>query len=233
MSFRNGIAVLFLGLGLSAAAHAQLGVYGMYSVTHYSGVQCLVSAPNVCTNGTAGISGGKASTGTLDPTGGSGGVYYDFKTLGPVRLGVDVRAGANHANKSASGANGGGGASGGQYALAGIRGSVHTPISWIKPYAQVSAGWARSNITEPVCQTSGGGTLLCSGTAGNATRYYDTFLQYEGFVGVDLRVASIIDFRAVEVGIGNMNRLGNGSPQDGSSSVGVKSLGAGVVFHLP
>jgi hypothetical protein len=235
MSFRNRFAVLFMVLGLSAAAHAQFGAYGMYSVTHYSGVQCLTTAPINCTNGTAGISPtGAISTGHLDPTGGSGGVYYDFKSYGPVRLGVDVRGGANHANKSASGSNGGGGSAGGQFALAGIRASTHTPITWIKPYAQVSVGWARSNVTEPSCQTSQGGLVLCSGPVTTpVARSYDTFLQYEGFVGVDLRVASMLDFRAIEVGIGNMNRIGSGSPQDGSSSVGVKSLGAGVVLHLP
>lgn len=218
--FSKVMGVLFLGLGLSAAAHAQVGIYGMYSVTHYSGIQCLSTAPVPCTNGTA-----PGQTGSVDPLGGSGGVYYDFKTFGPVRLGVDLRAGANHNNKSASSATGGNGSAGGQYVLGGVRGSVRTPFPWLKPYAQVSAGYAHSDVTEPTNATT-------TGTLG-APRYYDKFVQYEGFVGADIRIASFLDFRAVEVGIGNMNRIGSGSPLDGKSSVGVRSLATGVVFHLP
>ena len=57
--------------------------------------------------------------------------------------------------------------------------------------------------------------------------------MYEGFVGVDIHVLPLLDLRPIEVGIGNMNRVGSGSSIDGSSSVGVRSLGGGVVFHLP
>ena len=238
MSFRmfsKVMGVVFLGLGLSAAAHAQVGVYGMYSVTHYSGIQCLSDAPVNCSNGVAGrtltgvVNGvptyGSPNTGIIDPSGGLGGVYWDFKSFGPVRLGVDVRAGANHDNKSGTSATGGDGSAGGQYFLGGLRGSVHTPFPWLKPYAQISAGYAHSNITEPTNATTTG--------AITAPRYYDKFVQYEGFVGADIRIASFIDFRAVELGIGNMNRIGSGSPLDGSSSVGIRSLASGVVFHLP
>jgi hypothetical protein len=57
--------------------------------------------------------------------------------------------------------------------------------------------------------------------------------MYEGFVGVDLHVFPLIDLRPVELGIGNMNRFGSGSGFDETSSVGVKSIGAAIVFHLP
>lgn len=218
--FSKVMGVLFLGLGLSAAARAQFGVYGMYSVTHYSGIRCLSTAPVECANGAS-----AGQTGVIDPLGGSGGVYYDFKSFGPVRVGVDLRAGANHNNKSGSSATGGNGSAGGQYVLGGLRGSVHTPFPWLKPYAQISVGYTHSDVTEPTDATT-------TGSVG-APRYYDKFIQYEGFVGADIRIASFLDYRAVEVGLGNMNRIGSGSSLDGSSSVGVKSLSTGVVFHLP
>jgi hypothetical protein len=235
MSFRKVLAVVFLGLGLGAAAHAQLGVYGEYGVQQYGGVQCLATAPITCSNGAPGVSAsGSKSTGSISPTGGLGGVYYDFKTYGPVRLGVDFRAGNNHANKSASGSGGGDALTTGNFFLGGVRGSFHTRYSWLKPYAQVSVGYARSNLTEPSCATSSGGILLCGGAVTNPNpRYDDNFLQIEGFVGADIKIFPVMDFRAIELGYGNMNRLGSGSSFDGASSVSVKSLGAGVVFHLP
>jgi hypothetical protein len=235
MSFRKVLAVVFLGLGLGAAAHAQLGVYGEYGVQQYGGVQCLATAPITCSNGAPGVSAsGSKSTGSISPTGGLGGVYYDFKTYGPVRLGVDFRAGNNHANKSASGSGGGDALTTGNFFLGGVRGSFHTRYSWLKPYAQVSVGYARSNLTEPSCATSSGGILLCGGAVTNPNpRYDDNFLQIEGFVGADIKIFPVMDFRAIELGYGNMNRLGSGSSFDEASSVSVKSLGAGVVFHLP
>ena len=225
MNFGKISAMVFAGLAMGATAHAQFGVYGMFSVTQYTGVQC-VSTAVACSNGTVAVSAsGVKSTGSISPTGLSGGAYYDFKTVGPVRLGVDLRAGANHANKSASSSAGGDNVTGGSFYLGGVRGSVHTPISWLKPYAQVSLGYAHSDVTEPTSAQGSG--------ASPAPRYFDSFVQYEGFVGADIHVLPIIDLRAFEVGIGNMNRIGNGSSQDGSSSVGVRSLGAGVVIHLP
>ena len=92
MSFRNFCGVVFLAFGVTVAAHAQLGVYGMYSVTQYTGVQCLVDSPNNCSNGTSGRpfvsagSYGSPTTGKVNPTGLTGGVYYDFKIVRPGAL---------------------------------------------------------------------------------------------------------------------------------------------------
>ena len=71
--------------------------------------------------------------------------------------------------------------------------------------------------------------------------------RYEGFVGADVRIAPILDWRVIEVGIGNMTRIGDGTvvttsasatgvpvtTAPTSSSIGVRSIGAGLVFHLP
>jgi hypothetical protein len=210
------MVLLWLGCGL--AGQAQLGAYGLFSATGFTGIQCLSLAPTPCSNGVAGttftngVPTGKISTGNLNPTGLSGGVFYDFKTFGPVRLGVDVRGGNDHANKSASTSAGGDGITRGNYGMAGVRGSFHTPISWIKPYAQVSVGYLHSDVTE-------------------SQSAYDGFLMYEGFVGADVRILPMLDLRAIELGIGNMNRIGTGGT--GSTSAGVRSIGVGVVFHLP
>jgi hypothetical protein len=217
------VALAALSVG---AAHAQLGVYGLYQGTDLSGIQCLntgvaaavgstsatyTAAP--CANGTRGeiVNGAgavvaPAATGSQDFTGGFGGVFYDWKTYGPVRLGFDVRAGEKHSNKSASSSAGGANATSSQDFLGGVRGSFHTPIKVLKPYAQFSMGWGRSNVTEPF------GNSTASSSTPIPPRTYDHFLEYEGFIGLDVKIFSIKDLR---------------------SSVGIKSVGFGLVFHMP
>jgi hypothetical protein len=219
MSFRK---VCFFGLmvvlGSGVSARAQVGIYGMYTGTEMSGVQCLVIAPCSSPNG------------DVKPWGGFGGVYYDFRNVGPVRLGVDVRAGGLHSNRSAADSGGGKDIVTAETFLAGIRGSVKTKINWLSPYAQISAGYTRSNVTEPDCVTTAGAILQCSGSVTTPTpRQLDGFVAFEGFVGADIHVFPFMDVRPIELGIGNMNRMGTGN---GSTSVGLKSIGAGVVIRL-
>jgi len=202
MSFRK---VLFFGaalvFGLAGTANAQFGLYGMYAGTEVSGVTCL-DPQGLCS----------AANGDVKPFGAAGGVYYDFKTYGPVRLGFDLRADLLHASKSASSRTGGVGAARAHDALGGVRATFHTPVSYLRPYVQASMGWASSDVTEPNVET------------------YDNFLQYQVFAGLDVRVFPILDVRVIELGIGGMDRVGTGL---GASSLGVKSISAGIVFHLP
>jgi hypothetical protein len=214
MNLRKCLVVVVVGLGCAVAAHAQLGLYLGYTANRISGITCY-DPQHACSS----------ANGNVNPSGIQGGAYYDFKTYGPVRLGIDLRGGDFHSNKSATSSAGDKNITGMDDVLLGVRGSFHTRYSWLAPYAQVSLGYARSNAAEPI-------NTLTSGYTGvtNPPRYEDNFFMYEGFVGVDIHVFPVLDLRPVEVGIGNMNRIGNG---DGVSSVGVKTIGAGVVFHLP
>lgn len=163
----------------------------------------------------------------VNPAGIIGGAYYDFRTIGPVRLGIDLRGGVLHSNKSATSSAGGNDATGYDHVLLGLRGSFHTRYSWLSPYAQVSGGYARSNATLPF----GAATLNGSGTPNARTE--DNFLVYEGLAGLDIHVFPVIDLRPIELGIGNMNRFGSSPVGDGPGSVGIMSIGAAVVFHMP
>lgn len=183
------------------AASAQVGVYGMYGGTGLSGIKCL-DPQGICSG----------ANGKVNPSGGFGGAYFDFRNLGPARLGVDLRVGRVKANKSAVDSAGGVNITTATSVLAGVRGTFHTPVTWVRPYAQVSAGWTRSNASETNHSLA------------------DNFAQYEVFGGVDLKVLPVMDLRAIELGIGNMNRFGSGT---GTGSIGVKSIAVGVVFHLP
>ena len=229
--FGGALVALLLVCG-AAEARAQFGVYGVYQGTRLGGIQCLNTVSNgvgtvqPCANGTPGyVAPASPSTGSLNFTGGYGGVFYDWRTFGPARLGFDLRAGEEHSNKSAASGAGGTNSTATQDVLAGVRASFHTPISILKPYGQVSAGWARSNATEPFGATSGTSSSVVP------PRSYDNFFRVEGFVGVDVKILPALDLRAVELGIGNMNRMGSGSV--GSSSVSVQSVGIGIVFHVP
>ena len=207
-----GVAVLWLGCGL--AARAQFGAYVMYSASELSGIQCF-DPQGLCSG-----AGGK-----VKPSGLFGGMYYDFRDVGPVRLGVDVRGGRTTSNKSATSSGGGDNATGSNQVLAGVRGSIHTPITWIRPYAEIAAGWASSNATEPF-----GPQTLSLSIPTTPPRAYDNFVQYEGLVGVDLKILPVVDLRPIELGLGNMSRVGSGL---GSSSAFIKTIGFGLVFHMP
>jgi len=211
--FGLGVAAF---LCLAGEAHAQLGVYGMYEGTNTTNVTCFAlqaTPPQQCSS----------PNGSVKPFGGVGGAYYDFKSFGPIRLGVDARGEFLHANKSAADSTGESGATRLHGAMGGVRATFHTHYNWLKPYAQISAGWASSNVTEPH-------SVVNSGFISPAPLKFDNFIKYEGFVGTDIRIFPIIDLRPIELGIGEMNRVGTGN---GDSSLGVKSIGAGLVFHLP
>ncbi len=216
MRFCKSLAVVLLGLGCAVAARAQAGVYVGFTATRLSGIQCFDPQGQCSSTG-----------GVVNPAGIIGGAYYDFRTVGPVRLGIDLRGGTQHSNKSATSSAGGNNATGLDTMLVGLRGSFHTRYSWLSPYAQVSAGYARSNATLPF------GAAGLSGSGTPTARTEDNFLMYEAFAGLDIHVFPVIDVRPIELGIGNMNRFGSTSAGDGPGSIGVMSIGAAIVFHMP
>jgi hypothetical protein len=203
-----------LGLGCAVAARAQAGVYVGFQATQLSGITCF-DPQDQCSS----------ANGKVNPQGFQAGAYYDFRNFGPVRLGIDFRGGTMRSNKSATSSGGGKDTTDLDNALLGVRGSFHTHYSWLSPYVQISAGYAKSNATLPL----GTGLVVTD----PLPRTEDNFLMYEGLAGVTIHIFPMIDLRPIELGIGNMNRFGSSGAEDGPSSIGVKSIGAAVVFHLP
>ncbi len=220
MNLCKWMVLVLVGLGGAVAARAQLGIYGTFSADRLSSIPCL-STSVTCSNTQQ-----PGAKGSVNPAGFWGGVYYDFRNVGPVRLGLDLRGGEGHSNKSATSSAGGKDATEEYSALLGVRGTVRTKYTWLKPYAEVSAGWTESNAVEPF------GTLSSCSATYNCPRVMDNFVRYEAFIGADIHLSSILDLRPVELGIGNMNLIGS-APLAGATSVGVKSIGAGIVFHMP
>ena len=188
MLFRKLVPFLAAGAALSAtAAHAQFGVFGTVTGQRIGGVACTPTAGSgvgTCTSGTT----------TDKPYGANFGAYYDFRSFGPVRFGVEVRGGVLNTNKD-PGANIASTDLIREYtALGGVRASTGTPIKWIRPFAEFAAGYAKFG---PVYA-------------------YNTYTKAEGLVGVDVPIGSFIDIRAIELGAGALF----GPSTHGTQSIG-------------
>jgi hypothetical protein len=214
MNFGKWMAVVFLWLGCGLAARAQFGAYFGYSGERLGGIPCksFIGTTNDCSSTTASLTGSATSTALTDSVNPSGiyfGGYWDFKTVGLVRLGADVRYYDAKSNKSASTSTGGPNATSSNTVLGGVRGTFHTHYSWLKPYGEIAFGRTSTD-------------------AANGPGLFTSYLRYQGFAGVDIKILPVLDLRAVEVGLGNMNAIGGGS-----GSISVRSIGAAIVFHTP
>ncbi len=210
MSFRNAVlllAAVAVAALASANAHAQVGVYGEFTVNRLTGMadSPLPSAP--------GIENARANS--VDPLGGTGGVYYDFWKVGPVKLGVDLRGDILTTKRGAYVNFNGPGAriySG----LGGVRAVFHTPFKPLKPYIEGAAGLGRSDYG-----------LYNSSVNAQPNAIHNNF-EYQAYAGLDIKVLPIMDYRVAELGYGGLDPFGTYS-----HNYAIKSVSMGFVFHLP
>jgi hypothetical protein len=199
MNFRRIFFLgVLVGLGCAVAAQAQFAAYGMVNGENLKGITCLDPSGQCA-----------ASNGTLRPYGGTVGAFYDFRSYGPVQVGLDVRGTFLNSNKSAYSYQGGSESFRHDAALGGLRATFKTPFHVLRPYVQVSAGLGRTDATAPA-------------PAPLTTLYYRNFTQVEGFAGLDLALFNNVDLRLIELGAGEIF---------GPSSHSVQSIGIGIVFH--
>jgi hypothetical protein len=201
MSFRNAVLLLAsVAVATSVSAHAQVGVYGMFTVDRLSNIQSSPLLPSPAPR-----------VDPVNPLGGTGGVYYDFLKLGPIKLGADLRGSILTTKRGAYVTNNGGGTR--IYsALGGLRGVFHTPFAPLKPYVELSAGLGRSDYG-----------LFTNG----AVVLHNNF-QYEGLAGLDIKLLPIMDWRVAEFGYGGLDPFGANS-----HNYPIKQVSMGFVFHLP
>ena len=188
-----GLALLVF-LFSSVVARAQVGVYGTVTGERFGGFQCQLTTGCAAPNGVA------------KPYGAAFGGYYDFRSIGPIRLGVDVRGSVLNSNKSAVTNNSSIDFVRHYSALGGVRAEFRTPLKWLHPYGQISAGLGRSNAA----------------FVNNNPEFYQNFTQVQGFAGADISILPVLDLRAIELGAGEAF---------GPSSHSIQSIGIGVVFH--
>ncbi len=140
MSFRKAVLLLAaLAVATTASAHAQFGVYGMFTANDLSNIK---SSPLPLPPNSTGSSFERSDS--VDPLGGTGGVYYDFKKTTHVTLGADLRGSIMNTKRGAYVNFNGPGAR--IYSvLGGVRGTFHTPVKVLKPYAEGLVGLGRSD----------------------------------------------------------------------------------------
>ncbi len=109
---------LLAALAFTASAHAQLAAYGTVTLNSLGGSGTSPLAPKTDASGNP-----VQYLNNVNPIGGTFGVYYDFRNVGPVRLGVDARGVITNGSRGPElGAQGTGVRIGS--GLAGIRASV-------------------------------------------------------------------------------------------------------------
>lgn len=246
MSFRK-LLPLFAPvlIAVPSAAHAQFGVFGTVTGQRFGGITCPAFA-SPCGN----------NNGRVQPYGGDIGGFYDLRDVGPARLGIEVRGDILTANKRADNYAGSAGITRQYTAMAGVRGTFRTPISWLKPFASIDGGYLRNNTsglyTSTVTTNTSTTPNLTTSTTSFNPNLYTSYALVKGFVGLDVKISSFFDIRAIELGAGEA--LGSaptvvavtattngGAPvvtssritANSSDSHGVTSIGAGIVFHFP
>jgi hypothetical protein len=214
MSFRKAVLLLAaVAIATATSSHAQVGVYGMFTVDRLSNIASSPLPPPPNSTGSA-----FARSNSVDPLGGTGGVYYDFLKLGPVKLGADLR-GSILTTKRGAYVNFNGPGARVYSVLGGVRGVFQTPVKSLKPYLQISAGLGRSDYGLYTGRPASDQPL--------PNAIYSNF-EYEGLVGLDIKMLPIMDWRVAEFGYGGLDPFGTYS-----HNYPIKQVSMGFVFHLP
>jgi hypothetical protein len=181
----------------ASALHAQLGLYATITGERTNGITC-VDPQKICAS----------NDGAVRPYGTAFGAYYDFRTYGPVRLGVDFRGGVTNTNKPADYYGASTDKDRHYSALGGLRLSFATPIKHIRPYVGVDGGFARLNFDS---------------LGGNPSLDYRNYTQVQGAAGVDVPLFSGIELRAIEF---------TGGEIFGPVNHTTGSIGAGIAYRF-
>ena len=214
MMLRKAVLLLAaVAVATAVSSQAQVGVYGMFTVDRLSRIASSPLPPPPNSSDPA-----FARSDTVDPIGGTGGVYYDFMKLGPVKLGADVR-GSILTTKRGAYINFNGPGAHIYSVLGGVRGSFQTPVKSLKPYLQISVGLGRSDY--------GLYTGRPASTQPLPNIIYNNF-QYEGLAGLDIKLLPVLDWRVAEFGYGGLDPFGTYS-----HNYPIKQVSMGFVFHLP
>jgi hypothetical protein len=137
----------------------------------------------------------------------TGGVFYDFPIKSRLHAGIDARGSDSFGSK------------GGFYATASLRIAFVPTRVRLRPYFELGGGVVSSTY-DNYFDVSNGFTTTTVELQGRSTNGAAILL-----FGLDVRVNSSFDIRAIEYGAA----AGGSSPND----VGVSILDAGIVYHLP
>ena len=191
--------ILLLAVLLFApTAQAQvISLYGTFSDTHLTNL----------VNGTQGnvIAGYTNTTANRFDPGFGAGATFGFLPVGPIHLGLDIRAAIKPGNN------------GSDLIIAGPRLGIKLPVIRLKPYVEAAGGYLRTRTT------------LINSPLPSGTQDTGTYAAYEFLGGVDYPLLPILDLRLIELGGGQGRSAftsGNGS------NVSLFTINSGLVLHF-
>jgi hypothetical protein len=224
--------LLFPALALAATTYApkaqgQFSVYGDVTLNRLSGVDSSpilqTLSPLPCTSPTQVNCTSYKSA--VDPIGFTGGVSYEFRTVGPAVLSADVRGTFANLHQGAQVASQGAGTH--IYSvLGGVKATFHTPIRLFAPYVQGSVGYGRSNYGVLNNALSNNGTYPANPQYPGVPTQSN--IEYHVYAGLDLRILPAFDYRIAELGYGALEATGNFG-----HTYPLLSVSTGIVFHIP
>jgi hypothetical protein len=135
----------------------------------------------------------------------TGGAFYDFPIKSRLHAGIDARGSYSFGTK------------GGGYGGVALRIAFVPTRVRLRPYFELGGGFVRSSYNDYFFNQYNGYSDEVSGHTTNGAAIL--------LFGLDVRVNSSFDIRAIEYGAA----AGGSSPND----VGVSILDAGIVYHLP
>jgi len=220
-------ALAFSCLTLVARAQpGQFSAYGQITVDQLSAIKSSpvlqTLSPLPCTGSTVSTQSSPCTqyNNSVHPIGFTGGVSYVVKTIGPATLAADVR-GVIESDKRGAQTLADGSGTRIYSGLGGIRATFRTPKRLFLPFAEIAAGYARSNY----------GVLTNAQVSTSTTRPgipTQNNLEYHAYAGLDLRLTPLADFRFFEIGYGALQEMGAFS-----HTYPMYSISTGVVFHFP
>ncbi|ADW69510.1 hypothetical protein [Granulicella tundricola] len=194
----------FLSLLLLApAAHAQLSAYVTFSPAHLS---------NIETGAVSTATGTTEQTASYWSSGIGGGITFPILHLPIVALNVDLRGSTRP------------GTNGVDSALVGLQLAVHPHVISLKPYIEVAGGYLNTRTTN--VSTNPSTNQPVGGTFGNQ------YAAYEILGGVDHPILPFIDWRIVEIGVGQGFNVPGITTNGKTYNATVVTANTGLVIHF-
>jgi hypothetical protein len=207
-------AAILSAIAFTPASRAQvLSIYGTYSPAHLTDAIYKSTFINPSNGGTS-MQNTSAWT-----QGFNVGATVHLFTLGPVKLGLDLRGSPTKT-----------GTPGVADFFAGIKANLNLPSTRLKPYVQVSGGllYLRTTDTTTEVNAPTPGVTISFTTTGTA---YQRVGAYEFIGGLDYRILRFVDLRVAEVGVGRAATSPFGANAESPDHV-LLTVNTGVVAHF-
>jgi hypothetical protein len=201
---RRPLAWLATAVLLAApVAQAQFSAYVTFSPAHLS---------NVETGAIYSATGYTEATASYWSSGVGGGVTFPVLHLPIVALNLDLRGATRP------------GTNGVDHAFLGLQLAVHPHVIPFKPYVEIAGGYLDTRTTNLSTTSSGSGTI--GGT------FTNKYVAYEILGGVDYPIIHFLDWRIVEIGVGQGFNVPGITTNGNTYNATFVTANTGLVLHF-